>query len=302
MPAEAFRCATASIEREEPIYGTASFVHRWLLLEQPGSWGRDALMESELAEPFARELKRRCRGLGIRVILIRRGVRMASGERTCYFARTEEGTNYLGEMMLDHVEDLLDVDLKPLAVGGSIEGAEDRRRPLFLVCTHGRHDACCAIRGNQVSRVACSIEGFDAWECSHIGGDRFAANVVCFPDGVYYGRVAPEEVVMLMETYARGVLSLAHYRGRCSFAFPLQAAEFFARRETGALRLDEVTLVDATESESAIGASFAVGTDRLIDIRLRSRPTEQPFQLTCASTRSHPIPVYDLVSSEVHSL
>ena len=63
---------------------------------------------------------------------------------------------------------------------------------LHLVCTNGRHDPCCADFGRPVMRALTDAGAPDAWECSHVGGDRFAANIVCLPEGIYYGRVEPE--------------------------------------------------------------------------------------------------------------
>ena len=198
MTIDAFRCSDASEGRDEPLHGTASFVRRWLLLEQPGPWGRNALMESRIPKQKARELWKRARAAGVRIVLVRRGVRQASKTRQCYFARTDDRGMELSHLALDSFEALLEVDLAPLQKGNPIVGATTRTEPLFLVCTHGRHDACCSIRGNPVSRLACAVPGMEAWECSHIGGDRFAANLVCFPHGIYYGRVALHDVVPLM--------------------------------------------------------------------------------------------------------
>ncbi len=301
MTADAFRCADAATARDEPLYGTASFVRRWLLVEQPGSWGPDALLQSGLPERGARELRRRARAAGVRVVLIRRGVRMSSARRQCYFIRTEDCDRYLAHLTLDRFEDLLDVDLSPLGNGGAITEASEREEPLFLVCTHGRHDACCSIRGNQVSRIACADPDADAWECSHIGGDRFAANLVCFPHGIYYGRVAPEDVMRLMSDYARGTISLDHYRGRCCLRFPLQAAEYFLRRETGLVGVDEISVVEESARESGVRGTFALPDGRRAEVEVQVS-AEGPYQLTCRAGETNPIPRYALTSfSLTHS-
>ena len=53
--AEALPCATLSRALAEPLYGTASRVRGWVLLEQPGPWGREAVLESRL-EPALRQV------------------------------------------------------------------------------------------------------------------------------------------------------------------------------------------------------------------------------------------------------
>ncbi|OEV07469.1 sucrase ferredoxin, partial [Streptomyces nanshensis] len=41
-------CATASRDLAEPLAGTAATARTWLLIEQPGPWGRKALTQSRL--------------------------------------------------------------------------------------------------------------------------------------------------------------------------------------------------------------------------------------------------------------
>lgn len=296
MTPEAFRCADSAQARAEPLYGTASHVTRWLLLEQPGSWGHDALSQSRLPERVAGELRRRARAARVRVVLIRRGVRQSSERRRCYFALTDERDVRMSTLELGRVDDVLDVDLSPLLDGGTVEGASESAAPTFLVCTHGRHDACCSIRGNEVSRIACEIDGTDVWECSHIGGDRFAANLVCFPHGVYYGRVGAADVAALMDAYVRGMLSLDHFRGRSCHPFAVQAAEYFVRRATANLAVDGVSLDDAVRDGDTLRATFTVGEERA-GVVVRVSHSDEAYRLTCGAMRPEPVPRYELVSS-----
>ena len=294
------RCADASEGRAEPLYGTASHVRRWLLLEQPGSWGRDALAQSGLPEKVALELRRRAQSAGVRVVLIRRAVRFSAQERQCYFVTTETQGSTVSHMTLADPAELLDVDLTPLSSGGLVPEAKIRNQPLFLVCTHGKRDACCSIRGNQVSRVACAQQGMDAWESAHIGGDRFAANVVCFPYGVYYGRVSSTEVAGLMELFEKGSISLDHYRGRCCYPFAVQATEYFVRRELDQRGVEDVLLVGApARSARRVSSRFALADGRQVRVEVDVIPGTDGFHLTCGATTPNTIPRYQLVSCDV---
>lgn len=279
------------------MFGTASFVKRWLLIEQPGAWGSNALVESRMPAGVAKEIRSRTRKLGIRVVLIRRGARLSTGRRQCYVLRTEDCDSYAAHLSLDSPSDLLDLDLSPMADGGEVQGAEPMVDPLFLVCTHGRHDACCSIKGNQVSRVACTIGGAEAWECSHIGGDRFAANLVCFPHGVYYGRVQPGEVAGLMSSYSEGRISLDHYRGRCCFPFPLQAAEYFVRRDLDVVDIEGLTLTESEPTEGGLAVRFEVG-EKVARVEVRVS-NGGPERLTCGAGSPLPIPSYELSSLDI---
>lgn len=290
------RCADASEARAEPLYGTASVVRRWLLVEQPGSWGFDAL--TRLPDPAGVELRRRARAAGVRLVLIRRGARFAGEKRQCYFVRTQDCDHpYMATLAVAGLDELLDVDLSPLAANEPIIEASERIEPVFLVCTHGRHDACCSIRGNQVARIACATEDVDAWECSHIGGDRFAANLVCFPHGIYYGRVGPADVSRLVDRYRAGGISLDHYRGRCCYPFDVQAAEYFVRRELNATGVEDVSLTGTPRRTSdSLFAEFAVPRGATAQVEIRLDETPSVHLLTCGSDAPSFIPRYELVS------
>ena len=91
--------------------------------------------------------------------------------------------------------------------------------PLIAVCTHGRHDACCAERGRPVALALAASRHADAvWECSHIGGDRFAGNLLVLPRGLYYGRVDPDSALELADAAVDGRVALDHLRGRSDLA------------------------------------------------------------------------------------
>jgi hypothetical protein len=296
LTSKTFRCSDASLARDEPLFATASAVPRWLLLEQPGSWGENALTDSRLPARAGRELRARAAVAGVRIILIRRGRRFSSGRRQCYFARTTQTAPYLAEMALDSVDDLLDVDLTRLREGDEIEGATPYRGPVFLVCTHGRHDACCSIRGNQISRIACAKPGDDAWECSHIGGDRFAGNLVCFPHGVYYGRVAAGDAARLMDAYSAGRIELDLYRGRCCYPFPLQAAEYFVRRELSILGVEDLVLAESARTEEGVTGVFSLVDGRRAEVEVTVDRSGERHRLTCGSAVAAIIPRYELAS------
>src|SRR5690242_2618765 len=105
--------------------------------------------------------------------------------------------------------------------------------PLFCVCTHGRHDACCAERGRPVAAALAAAFPEQTWEVSHIGGDRFAGNMLALPQGLYYGRLDAESSVSVAEGHVAGRLDLDHLRGRSSYAMPVQYAELALRRHLG---------------------------------------------------------------------
>ena len=105
--------------------------------------------------------------------------------------RTSIYHSHTVEEVLDRIEDAAYLDPRERAFfAGDRAGA-----PLFVVCTHGKHDPCCARYGRPLFEALSEQVGAEsAWQCTHVGGDRFAANAVCLPHGVYYGRVERDDV------------------------------------------------------------------------------------------------------------
>ena len=66
---------------------------------------------------------------------------------------------------------------------------------------------------------------------SHIGGDRFAPNVLVLPHGlVLRTGCCPRRRPTSWKTHRNGRLDLEHLRGRSSYPFAVQAAEVHLRR------------------------------------------------------------------------
>ena len=291
-----FRCAADSVDRAEPVLGTASTVRAFLLLEVPGPWGVDALRDSRLPAEVSGELARRARQHGVRPLLIRRHGRSDPAGRTVFLGRAHARRPWLEEARLDRPEQVLDLDLAALAAGRSA-GLRPREDPLFLVCTHGRHDVCCAERGRPVAAALAAHRPEETWEVSHIGGDRFAGNLLVLPQGLYYGRVTADEAPALADRHLQGHLSLAHLRGRSGYVFAVQAAEVFLRRELGQTADGAVWAESATRDGDTTRAVLggADGTRWAVTVHTTRAPARQ---LTCGALRENQPPAHALVSVE----
>ena len=280
-----FRCATSSAERGESLAGTASTVRAFLLIEAPGAWGVDAVRDGRLPERVKVELARIANTHGVRLLMIRKHGRSAPRDITVFAAYADPASPWLETACLTDPSELLDLDLVALGRGRS-PGLAPHPSPLFLVCTHGKHDVCCAERGRPVAAALHDVAPEDSWEVSHIGGDRFAGNVLVLPDGLYYGRLTPSAAVTLAASHGKGHLYLEHLRGRSGYPFPVQAAEIFLRAELDLTGLDALTLSSRFRREAETEAVFTDG-DRSWIVRVETMRTH-PEQLTCrASADSH---------------
>jgi hypothetical protein len=280
-------CALASAEAGEPLLGTASRVLRWLVIEQPGAWGAEALVESHLDPAVGAALVTAARRAGVRPVLIRRWGPRVDAPRRVYLARTTATSPWVRQLEVEGDAALLDIDLDVLAHPEPPPLGAPGPPGIHLVCTNGRHDACCADLGRPVVRALSAAAAPEVWESSHLGGDRFAANIACLPTGVYYGRVLADEAAGLLADLAEGVLHLDRYRGRSCYPPLVQAAEIFTRRELGERRLDALAVVRAaSRSDDERDVTLRHGDD-VVEVAVARVPGE-PTHLTCAGRSSTP--------------
>jgi hypothetical protein len=198
--------------------------------------------------------------------------------------------------------EVVDIDLDLLAAGERQLGGWGERwpSPLHLVCTHSRHDPCCGRLGRPLARaLAASAEvGERVWECSHVGGERFAGNLVCFPHGLYFGRVDPAAGERIVAAYERGEIDLDHFRGRAGDPFVVQAAEYFLRRGRGLLGVDDVEVVER-RSLDGHGVEVVLATpDGRFAVHVIPGHGASAHLLTCTADEPARPPVYDLAGIE----
>jgi hypothetical protein len=223
-----FRCSDAARERCDALTGTATHVRGWLVLEDPGPWGQNAWRDARLPDGLGATMLRRAQAAGIRALLARRPVGRDGStvprRRRVFVAYTRPGSVSMVTTTLSDPAEVLDIDLGALAAGVLPEWTTTTE-PFLGVCTHGRHDACCAIRGRPTAHRLAEVEPDCTWEVSHIGGDRFAANLLVLPAGLYFGQLDAESVTGVVVDYRAGVLDLEHFRGRSGWPMVVQVAE-----------------------------------------------------------------------------
>ncbi|MGZ5398456.1 MAG: sucrase ferredoxin [Nocardioides sp.] len=290
-----FRCAVESSGRPDDLAGTASTVRAFLLVEEPGPWGVDALTDSRLSVGTA--LRDAARPPRVRPLLVRRDGRssVAAGRRV-FAAYADPVRPWLETTVVDRAEDLLDLALTALGRGES-PGLTPGEGPVFAVCTHGRHDTCCAERGRPVATALAAAHPEETWQVSHIGGDRFAGNLLVLPHGLYYGRVDAAAGITVAGAHLSGHLDLDHLRGRSGWAMPVQAAEIALRRQLGETALAAVRLVDrrVTGADTRVVLEVA-GRRWSVEVHTTTGPDSA--RLTCRAQRDNALPSHEVRSIE----
>ena len=270
-------CAETSLAHAEPLHATASRVDTWILLEYRGLWAHDAVDGSTLSEAVKAHLVETRRRLPqTRILFVRNAERRNRDGLTAFIARSTLTERQLRRVAFDRYEDLVDVDLA--AAGEALD------QSLFLVCTHGKHDRCCAKFGRPLyDAVREQVEDEWVWQSSHVGGDRFAGNLVVLPDGAYYGRVEPPEAWAVVEATLERRVHLPLYRGRSCYGFAAQAAELALREQTGLLAIDDVIVRSLVQGADCWVAE-AAADGRVYEVVVRVEEGA-PTHLTCSTTR-----------------
>jgi hypothetical protein len=282
-------CSDASRARGEPMLATASRVDRWLLVEHCGAWGPPSIPMARMDPALSSHLTAEATRLRARLVLLRhpRGVPCPPGRNVFVVDSRPGHESVLRRHVVDDAALCRDA-LTPDGAWAPVDG------PLLLVCTHGRHDRCCAVRGRPVAGAVAQRWPDRTWECSHIGGDRFAPNVVVLPHGFYLGRLDPDDAVEALTALHDGRLPLDHLRGRSSLPLPVQAAQHFARTQLGRDAVDDLQPArqdaDGTDTWRVTLAGTA-GPD--VEVRLRfERDAVGPAHLTCDSTQARVAPQF----------
>jgi (2Fe-2S) ferredoxin len=294
-PNSAFRCADAARARADPLAGSAPPARRWLLLEHPGPWKIDAIAGSGIDADVLSALVQKA-GSATRILLVRRSGRLDRRAPRRWILAGLDSATLTGPWRDDH--DLLDAADAMIA---TLPPPMEPPEPLILVCTHGIHDVCCALRGRPVASALASRWPDLVWECTHIGGDRFAPNVVLLPDGFYYGNLDPDYAVTTVEAHLAGRVLTDRLRGMARFLPPVQAAVIAAYERYGPLGVTDVT-VRATEH---FGPHHGHGSETIVDlviepqqrmVRVQVLSVRRPdAQLTCRATRETPATEYRVI-------
>ena len=269
-----FFCADLSRENDEPLAATASRIDNWFLIEYPGLWARDALTGSGLSDQVKRHLRDQVRSVPHgRLLFIRRPDRRGRPDLVAYTATSRPGRTTVTRTAFEAYDDLRGLDLR---------AGTPADHPLFLVCTHGKHDPCCARYGRPLyEALRDELEPDRVWQVSHIGGDRFAGNLVCLPEGLYYGRVDRETAGSVLDEHLARRIRLASYRGRSIYTFAVQAAERRLREQTGLVGIDDLTLRRVERGGGSTRVTFTAGAERH-ELQVDEEPGDLTH-LTCAS-------------------
>jgi (2Fe-2S) ferredoxin len=258
------------------MLGTAFPAARLLLVEQSFPWGPDGLRTSRFDSATALALEARGRAEAVRVQAIRRPGRSPRREQRRWAivdTREETPTLRWGKFTDD-------AELLELPLDGSL--GEPDPTPLYLVCTHGRHDPCCAQRGRPVTAALATIRPGRVWQASHLGGCRFAPTVLVLPLGLMYGRVPSSAAPKFVASAEAGEVIGELLRGRIGLPPAAQAAIGFAHEHLALPRWRDISLLSTTPVDGGTVLVRIASPHGLLDVTVKRERVDAPG-LTCAA-------------------
>lgn len=279
---------------------TAALATAYVIVEQPGPWGHDAIRDSRLATNVAEHLGS-AKDSGTRVLLARHGSRperTGDGTRNLWIGFTAPGSVRMRHTAHATDADLLSLDFAAIAANSLPPIGEKSDDGVMFVCTHSGRDRCCAVHGRAlISQISMnSADSRAIWECSHLGGHRFAPTALVMPSGIMYGRLDSKSASDIAAHLGDRMITLAHYRGRSAFAPPLQAADIAVRQFAHIREADVMDVLWVRDGRAVPvppGVTLVMIASGLAEVRhvdgrawrvlVRHVPLMQPRQESCGN-------------------
>ncbi len=221
-------CSEVSAAAGENMLGTAPEVDFWILLEYRETWSRKPLEDNNLPQRVQDWLTAQLDKLTSEGRLPRFQFLRKPGRPSPQLSLLTCSGGELRLREFDSYLDLLDSDVHTDS-DSVIESNQ------YFVCTHGTRDLCCARFGLPTCRRLIELSNGRVWQTSHLGGHRYAPNVLALPSGRLYGRVHPESAESFFHTVESGKVSIEHLRGRSEFPKEAQACEFLVDVEVNSV-------------------------------------------------------------------
>ncbi|MDX1411879.1 MAG: sucrase ferredoxin [Nitrospirales bacterium] len=295
-------CSDLSREAGEAMVGTAVTTNLWLLLEYLGPWSAKATEDNDLPPPVQAWLQEQLAlAENSRLQFIKQNrPPEPSSSLTFFLALTREFNPRLYQFTLNTYHDLLKLDIPALLAGAGSYDRFLRIDPLYLVCTNGRRDRCCSLLGLTLYQALDLHVGEATWQCTHLGGHRFAPTVATFPNGAYYGRLSPSDLEPFIQAQESNQLYLSHLRGRCCYDDVTQAADHFLRQETGILELEGYRLLDAQPlNETRWAVRFrSPATGEIHRLTLDREISAAGHLVSCSPPKTKPVVRFRFISHD----
>ena len=289
---EVFFCSAASRYFKEQLEGTAANSNVFILIEHSNPFP-EKLIEAHFDKEWLKRTQRLAKSLKGKVLLTRnkktnfKDCRISFVDcHTCQYFTIQTTIDQVASIRLEeHI---------------SSPETKWQTDPFFVICTNGKKDKCCAKFGFPVFKF---FESFNAdvnvWECTHVGGDRFAANVVAMPFGIYYGHVAVEDVGHIMVRTLLRKIYKNRFRGLSRRSFYEQAIECHLREYLQNYDIDfEIHTRLLLHEGDHYSVDVTTSNNGHYVMALERVKIEYPHYLTCKSDKHENLAKFKLAKIE----
>ena len=291
-------CSHYSKSVGEPLFGTAPRTDVWILIEYPFAYAAKAFEDCDLSEPVKNHLGAFQQNIpNSRLLFIKKQSDQKERNSHLFLAVSNEANPRMHRFELKTYKDILTLDFSAIVDDAAIYSGNRYLKPVFLVCTHGKRDRCCAKYGLPLYENLSNLAPETTWQSSHVGGHRFAPNVIYLPSGIYYGRFTGEEAGRLAASANAGKILIDHYRGRACYPPEVQAAEFYLRSQTGIDADNAYHLIETSSTQKDIWkVAFKTNTGSINLVQISTELSEYAIIEGCnLPEKRNPQPIYHLM-------
>jgi hypothetical protein len=248
IPSESGFCSIFSEQAGESLTGSAPFAEWYMVLETHEPFGKHAFEESQIPDQVKNFLIEKLQMFNNSRLLLGHGPHQPFPDGPRFFlARTTNPEPALYEFKLGSFDDLLQINFHALYTNSPACAVYRRHEPIYLVCTNGKRDPCCAKFGLPIFNEVKMLRPDSTWQSSHIGGHRYGPLLLILPNGLLYGRLGTFDARETVESFSRGEIYLPRLRGRSAYPQPAQAAEILIRQANAQFKLDDLNLLETKE-------------------------------------------------------
>jgi len=196
----------------EPLAGNV-----WIMLEYRRAWSAKALADNQLQATTKAWLEKTVSDFAA-IGLVARPQFIRRPERTDTIALFVANQGRLGGVAVTAESDLQQLDL----VSTLLPEVKDSQ---YFVCVNAKRDICCAKFGRPTYAALHETLGDRAWQTTHVGGHRYAPNILVLPQSALYGRVMPSDVPEFLTATEKHQLARPFLRGQTRYSAIAQVAE-----------------------------------------------------------------------------
>lgn len=219
-------CCHQTEQYKTPLYGSAPYYRYLLLIEINEPYAKDALSGSTLPDEIKEHLQTQADLLGDTKVLLIKNKQYEKGEIRCFFVDNVARIPIVYAHTVTTYHGLLFDWLS------FMRNTTPHTKPMYLVCTNGKRDKCCAKFGLPIyENLGSQVPSNQVWECSHFGGHRLAPTLITLPNNLCYGNLNLPDLPHLIKATEQQQVWLPKLRGRCAYTATQQAADYFLRQQ-----------------------------------------------------------------------